>query len=512
MLNLRILTVVFTLAILTLLPLRLLSQVSMAPESMGSGGGGTAYLTGYEALFVNPANLYIREKNYSFQIALLQGSGYMDTQLAIYDPINRFKRYTKTLQPYMAVHSNRMITDEDREIIINRMFRNGRSSGEMQSQTEIYWFGMKWVKEKRSHALALRTRTGSRSVIGRGYFTREPEQIDGSPAVNHSFLNQSQSLHELSYGYAESFTFLNGLSPKLSEFIVGVAPKIVVSGSYIKTQHDNFYWLNTENSEWLQHSGFYQQASGAFSQTADAFYRSSGDPDALTASRPTLADLLQPAGIGLGLDVGLTYLITFGNDLSLLRREESTTKKSLRISLSATDLGIIFHKKNGVEYRSEESVQEVDQPEPVSEMEFGNAPNEYLFFLGQHSQHPLAAAETRQHTRFNSMLPTTLNLGALLQIDRIKIMGDISYTVADNAFNRNRITTFIGAELRPFPFLPLRAGTRFTSNLPGYYSFGTGIETRYFDLNAAIQLRSRSIGPTAEIAAASFVGFRFYIP
>lgn len=91
-------------------------------------------------------------------------------------------------------------------------------------------------------------------------------------------------------------------------------------------------------------------------------------------------------------------------------------------------------------------------------------------------------------------------------------MGDFRYEFGDNAFSRDRFTTYIGTELRPFPFLPLRAGTRFSSNLPGYYSFGTGLETHYFDLNAAIQLRSKSAGPTGEISAASIVGIKFYIP
>jgi hypothetical protein len=50
----------FLLCLITQIPAH--AQLSHTAENMGLGGGGTAYLTGYEALFVNPANLYIQEK------------------------------------------------------------------------------------------------------------------------------------------------------------------------------------------------------------------------------------------------------------------------------------------------------------------------------------------------------------------------------------------------------------------------------------------------------------------
>lgn len=484
----------------------------MAPEAMGPGGGGTAYLTGYEALFANPANLYIREKDYKLQVSLLQTSGYMDSQTAILNLSERFDRYKGTLQPYSDTNNNRIIDTNDRESIVNRMFRNNRLTGEMKSQSEMYWFGLKWIKEQKSYALALRTRTASRTEMGRGYFSLEPLETEFGLWVQKSFFHQYQALHELSFGYAESFTFLNGLIPQLSEFIIGVAPKIVVSGAHLSSDYENIFFFDTDNSQWLQQTSYYQQSTGVFSDTGDSFQRSSGDTDVLAAPRRTLSDILQPSGVGLGLDIGLTYLVTFGDDFSTIRRDESPTEKSLRLSFSVTDLGAVYQYKNPLTFRNPETVTEVEQPSPVSNVEFGNAPNEYLYFLQTDEGHPLSSSQSRSSKQYGTALPTALNAGALFQINRIKIMGDFRYDFGDSAFSRDRFTTYIGTELRPFPFLPLRAGTRFSSNLPGYYSFGTGLETRYFDVNAAIQLRSKSAGPTGEIAAASIVGIKFYIP
>ena len=57
------------------------SQISYNPVSMGLGGGGTSYVTDYEALFINPANLQIREKNYGVQFSLGESGAYFDTPL-----------------------------------------------------------------------------------------------------------------------------------------------------------------------------------------------------------------------------------------------------------------------------------------------------------------------------------------------------------------------------------------------------------------------------------------------
>lgn len=92
------------------------------------------------------------------------------------------------------------------------------------------------------------------------------------------------------------------------------------------------------------------------------------------------------------------------------------------------------------------------------------------------------------------------------------MMGDFRLGLTDNAFHSTKLTTYIGTEVRLLPFLPLRAGTRLATDLPGYYSFGAGIETGYFDINAAVQFRSTSAGPTLEPVAASAVAVKFYIP
>jgi len=55
-------------------------------------------------------------------------------------------------------------------------------------------------------------------------------------------------------------------------------------------------------------------------------------------------------------------------------------------------------------------------------------------------------------------------------------------------------------------------GTRIAPHLPGYYTLGIGFESKYFELNTALKVKSSRIGPTNEIVGASMAGIKIYIP
>jgi hypothetical protein len=477
------------------------AQSSLNAENMALGGGGSVYLNGFEALFVNPANLYIQEKNYRLQISLLQGGAYFDSALPIQSPTGRFNTYRSTLLPYSDPNENRIIDDAARATVVEQIYPGNRRFSTLQSQTDFYWFGMKWYRNERSYAMALRTRSFSTYEIGRGYFSTTPLERNGTIEVNKSFSHNYQSLHELSFGYAESFTFINGLIPRLSEFIVGIAPKVIFAGSYLDAEYSNVYRRNADMDYWNRTAEYSQTNSGYFNRS-----------NLTQPEGASLSDIFRPSGVGLGVDLGITYLITFGSDLSVLRREDMLTEKSLRFSFSINDLGAIYHFNQPQKLSAPTVEEETETTGSTSGQYFLGAPNEHLYFLGQFDDSPLELINEVNTGSFETILPTTINAGAMFQINRIKLMGDISYNLTKNRFSPNIPIAYVGLELRPLPFLPLRAGTRLAPTLPGYYSFGTGLETSYFDISAAVQLRSRNIGPTTEILAASLVGIKFYIP
>ena len=493
------------------LPATTYSQISYNPVSMGLGGGGTSYITDYEALFTNPANLQLREKNYGLQITIAESGAYYDSPLRIRNGRERMKLFGETLQTPKP--DSYTFSGDERQLLLDRYYNNDRDFRQMQSGSVINWFGIKWFGEEKSYAFAFRTRQSSRYSVGRGFYDSEPVEADDLQFINQSLTHRYQTLHEVSFGYSESFTFLSGLFPRISKFIIGLAPKIVLAGPGFTTEYTNNFTREQTTSPWQRDASYNFESSGIFSNYADELSNGSVPFDDL-GPITNLNDLMSPSGFGAAIDLGVTYLFTFGDDLSLIRRGEEPTEKSLRLSFSITDLGLIHTFKDPFRAEGDITVSDNPAPLPVSDQYYAGALLQDFTFLksGGNGIHPLQNVSSVNRDSYQSLLPTSLQTGILFQINRIKMMGDFRLGLTDNAFHSTKLTSYIGTEVRLLPFLPLRAGTRLATDLPGYYSFGAGIETTYFDVNAAVQFRSTSTGPTLEPVAASAVAVKFYIP
>lgn len=498
-------------ALLTMLPAFAISQISYNPVSMGLGGGGTSYITDYEALFTNPANLHLREKNYSLQVTIAESGAYFDTPLRINDGRERIRLFGETLQT--PITGSNIFSGDERQQLLNRYYDNNRALRQMQSGSVINWLGIKWFGDEKSYAFAIRTRQSSRYSVGRGFYDMQPIEADGIEAIDRSLTHRYQSLHEVSFGYSESFSFLSGLMPRISKFIIGVAPKVVIAGPGYSTLLTDIYSRDKSSALWSRKASYEFESSGIFSRYADRL-NAGGDPFEELGPITKLNDLTSPTGIGAAIDIGVTYLFTFGDDLSLIRRGEEPTEKSLRLSISITDLGLLHTFEDPLKAEGNITNSENNDPGSLSDQYYTGALLQDFSFLGNraNSQHPLQSIATAERGAYQSLLPTSLQTGILFQINRIKMMGDFQLGLTDNAFHSTKLTTYIGTEIRLLAFLPLRAGTRLATDLPGYYSFGAGIETTYFDINAAVQFRSTSAGPTLEPVAASAVAVKFYIP
>ena len=484
------------------------AQISLSAENMALGGGGTAYLTGYEALFVNPANLRIQEKNYSLQVSLFQGGIYNEYLLPETDFSARSQHLRSAFLPYKSMDSDYELIEADRSSILRRNYPGSRRVAPFQSMADLHWFGVKWHGESKSYALSLRSRVFSKYELGKGYFSSTAVEDGDNLYFDRSFRHRYQTMHELSFGYAESFDFLNGLSPQLSEFIVGIAPKVVVAGSHLDARYDNVYEHQDGSENWVRSAQYEQYSTGSFSENRP-FLNQNGAVSFIDGS---FSDLSKPAGIGFGLDVGITYMFTFGGDLSLLQREAATTQKSLRLSFSITDLGAIYQFDQPYKISTQKVEEELTELPGVSDIRFSGAPNEHWFFLDDQDDTPFELDSDQSEDTFYTMMPTSIQAGALFQINRIKLMGDLRLHVINHEFASKAPVLYLGTELKLLSFLPLRLGTRIAPHLPGYYSLGIGFESKYFELNTALKVKSSQIGPTNEIVGASMAGIKIYIP
>ena len=483
------------------------AQIIQSPVNVALGGGGTANTTGYEALFINPANLFIQEKEYRFQVSAGNSGFFFSSPLNRPDLSDFFDTFDQQVHFYSGspYHLDQIARDQ----LISRNYGTADLLSEHHTRGEIHWLGMHWSRLDKSFAFSARTRLGNRYVVGRGYYDQSPVETPDAFELDRSLIHQYQTLHELSFGYAESFDFVNGLIPGLGQLIIGIAPKFVIGGPYLDTEYMDKYQSDHDSNLLFNRVHSYNHLStGIFSEAGKRLQW--GEPP--FHSEANRNDLFSPTGFGAGLDFGLTYLITLGDDLSVIRGETSGTRKSLRFSFAITDVGFISYNDNPREFSSEADTILTGPLPESSETLFLGHPGEQYHFLGENGTHPLLDAENRSDDNFSVMMPTAVHSGILFQINRIKLMGDLSLGFTNNAFNTTRLTSYIGAELRPFSFLPVRGGMRVASNLTDYYSFGAGLETRYFDLNLAVQLRGRSTGPTNEITGVSLAALKFYIP
>ncbi|MEX2463871.1 MAG: DUF5723 family protein [Balneolaceae bacterium] len=496
--------------LLCLIPGLSYSQLSLNAENMALGGGGTSYLTGYEALFVNPANLFINEKDQPVQLSLFQGAFIYHSILPGTDNQNRWHQFLNVIKPYDP-ELNQQIDPDIRELLLQRNFNGENLRRSFSAQTEMNWFGLKWKGEDRNYAIALRTRVGNQFQIGKGVFA---EEID-TKIINQSFYQRYQVLHELSFGFSEAFTFLNGINPKLSTFIIGIAPKIVLPGAGLNVNFNNNYSFDSAEFFWENNPEYHQITSGSFSNSEmNPFHNLFNNEERPVLINESFKNHLKPSGWGVGLDVGLTYLITFGNELYIPGSDNLIANQSIRFSLSFTDIGATYINKDPIEYHSDLESSLSNRPGPVSELIFSGSPNEHYNFLTEFSTQPIFNSGTGSTDNFLMMLPSSVQTGALIQYHWFKFMGDASYTMSDNAFKPAGLISYLGTEIRPLPYLPLRAGTRFGKELPVVFSFGTGIETSYFDLNAAIMFRGGSGDDSLisnEVVGASVIGLTIFL-
>lgn len=108
------------------------------------------------------------------------------------------------------------------------------------------------------------------------------------------------------------------------------------------------------------------------------------------------------------------------------------------------------------------------------------------------------------------LLPTALHTGILFEVNRLKLMGDLSFGLTNNAYNSTKLVASAGVEIRPLKFLPLRAGTQLATELPNYFSFGAAIETKLLDLSIANQFVSRTFNENPTLSGITVAALQFH--
>lgn len=486
------------------------SQPVLSAQNTALGGGGTAYLSGYEAIFWNPANTAINDRQGNVHIGLAQTGLRYEPVLSSDVIREQFFNFTDSYFPYKPWAVD--ITSAQRQTILTENYPRSRLTSQHQTRTDILLGGVSWHRDEDSFSLAARARYASHITVGRGWYS--------SDFVNHNdqetrdfTLNQhiNQNL-EIAFSYGREFTFIEGLFARLSKLYVGITPKFIIAGPHFSATY-NGQQVRTDNNSGQFIDEFSYHSSGSYSQMTRS-YIASGDPQAAITNNLDRKIDFSPSGYGGAFDFGLTYLIPLGSDLNILEnnREESVVGKSLRIAVSINDLGMIHYNDHPLQFSTSADTTEIGN-EPVKESMFNGSGGQYLTYFDEAEElsNPFESSDNSNSDNLSTLTPTSLNAGMLLDLERIKVMGDLTLGLNNNAITNTKLAMHLGLELRPIQKIPLRAGTRLAAGLPPHVSFGTGIETRYWDFNVGTQLIFRSQSFTTEMAGGAVAGFQLHL-
>ncbi len=482
------------------------AQPVLTPRNVALGGGGSTYITDYNANFYNPANLMIQDRRRNVDFGLLITGTYFNAVQNFTD----LNQQRTNLENYITAFDagSYSITPAERNEILEENYVRDRTTSLHQTRLDVTLLGFKWRNDERAYSIAIRNRISSSFEVGKGWYSDEIQDINGETGINRTLNHRYQSLYEISIGFAESFRFFSDMTPRLDEFNFGIAPKLVLGGAFQDAGWDNRY-IDLGSGQISNVRKFDYRASGNFGAATQQYL--AGTPAQTALANNITDEIFSPYGIGAGLDIGFTYLITIGSDLSTINENEQQTNKSLRLSFSITDIGFVNYYDDGITISSDlDTVSVSNYPTSQVNDAFVGAPGQFLDFTDQYGLTNPFTSNSSKEGNFAALLPTAVHAGALFEINRIKLMGDLSIGLTDNAFNSTKILASVGVEIRPLKFLPLRAGTQLATELPSYFSFGAAIETKLWDISLATQFVSRSFDENPTITGVTAAVFQFH--
>ncbi|MDZ7806730.1 MAG: DUF5723 family protein [Gracilimonas sp.] len=286
----------------------------LTPRNMALGGGGSTYITDFNANFYNPANLLILDSERGLTVGIGISGIYSDRLLnytSINTQINNIKDHFEIYKPGDLTIDNSL-----REQIINDNYPGRNTLSDNRIRSDITLAGVKWHQNDRSYAIALRSRTSSSYRVGLGWYDLNYKiNSSNENLLDRSLIYRKQSMYEISFGYSESFEFLTGLTSRLDNFIIGIAPKIIIGTEYENAEWKNVYTSPDGSATAERVQSFSYSATGEHASATTRYL----DGNTITQSNQVFSkDPFDFNGIGAGMDIGVTYLLTLGSDLSAI--------------------------------------------------------------------------------------------------------------------------------------------------------------------------------------------------
>lgn len=467
-------------------------------QSVGMGGGGTAYIDGFNANFVNPANLMLDTHRNRTQI------GIAPTGFKAGGTLANFAVYNDYLTTGL------LISGETRENMLNDWFgESSANTRQMAGTVNLSPIGVSHRRAGQAFSIATRFRFTEDLTVSKGLaelmtYGLDADKFSDPTPVN--FNSSTVAFAEISFGYARKMLEIpNLLFAKDVKLYAGVAPKFLYGvyatdadfqstlqmtrgsqSSPFTVNHDFSYSLNTigQLSEQLQaFEAAYNQDSDA---DIDDYVDYEGD------------DIGDVDATGFGVDLGATLEM----DVSYLPIPLFIDKdKTLRLSMSITDLGSITYKKTPSRIYA-------DGVFTYNGAQDEDSFDDYFDNLGDSLKTDVYGNfDAEQTGGIKHSLPGMYNFGASLEMGKLLVALDYGFGFNNDGINSRRSVLNLGAQYRLFGFVPIRAGTTLGGYSSAAYSAGIGLDFQFleFTVGASTVANSRNSGSSATAAWSGFV-------
>ncbi len=481
--------------------------------STALGGGGSAYVTGYHANFVNPANLMISDRNTRINVGVIGGvhssAGGRLVNIGLYN-----KHFTQ---------GHTIDTQRALQISDDWFGTNPRSGSRAGFGVDVIPLGASYRRDDMAFSVAARVRTLGHVGMSKGMFELaltglNTEVFQDPKKVN--FSTEMLGLWELSFGFAmEVWRNNTSDAPGSMRVFAGAAPKILFGYDYAKMGLESQLQVTGRGVEStvVHDFEYYIITTGNFTDNLTAFYqerRVSGNKDAVLddfLDDDTFSDLASRKGAGFGLDLGATFE-WYMQDVSI--PVIGTGPQILRASLAITDIGGINFRKNPGEFRAHDTFfwEGLTVDFEYIDEEFDGDVSSYLDYvledsIGSDIYGNFSPRDVRNH---RVGLTPMFHFGGSLTMGRLGVMLDVGKGINNRGVSSRRFYTALGTEYRVLRAWPLRFGIRAGGHSGVNLATGTGLDFKNFEFSLGVMTTpSSSRGGMNLSAAWSGLVFRF---
>ncbi|MEX0845205.1 MAG: DUF5723 family protein [Balneolaceae bacterium] len=464
-------------------------------QSLGMGSGGTAYVDGYHANFVNPANLMLDNHHKKTTI------GFVNVGVKAGGSLANVAVYNKYLT------TGQLIAGDTRTNMLNEWFgENSSNMRQLSTTISIAPFGFSHRSSEQAFSLASRVRVTEQFAINKGMAELLTYGLDSdkfATPVPVDFNTNTVVFAEVSLGYARHLDFIeipDLFFAKDIKLYAGIAPKYLYGIYTANLDFNSTLQMDRGSASdpfTIHHRFNYSlQTIGLLSQQLqeyEAAYNLDKNAELGDYVDYSGDDLGEAQATGFGLDIGGTLEM----DVSALPIPLFIDKdKTLRISMSLTDLGKLnFDQTPSSVYADAEFSYVGAQDEDDFDSFFDN--------LSDSLQNDVYGRfDSEEIDGINYSLPGMYNFGASLEMGKLLVALDFGMGFNNNGINSKRSALNLGAQYRLLGFMPIRVGTRIGGYSSATFSAGFGLDFNFleFSVGASTVSNSENFGTSAGVA------------